>query len=253
MEISVWGCVLGMLLLAVPVVILNAQGLLPRRLWLCVLRMALFLAVPGALAWLLVAVDSPWLNVVSALLYVAATTVVMLFRHRLPLPRLFLPVAAGMVAAVAVVCAWLLLVLSVPSPFSTSRLLPVVALVAGGVAELEGRALACYYAGLLHHGQLYQYLVGNGATRTEAIRYLVRRTLQKVAVSGASRLSLIVVATTPLVAWAFMLCGASVFTAFAFQAVLLAATFSASVLSVYVALLLAQRFLLDSTEQLRQP
>ena len=47
--------------------------------------------------------------------------------------------------------------------------------------EVNYKALSVYYMGLKYHNQLYYYyLLGNGATHSEAVAYFVRRALEKV-------------------------------------------------------------------------
>ena len=118
--------------------------------------------------------------------------------------------------------------------------------MAGGIVEGQSKALSVYYSGLRNHNQLYYYLTGNGATRSEALHYLMQRAIQKSLAPGISRMAGLAVGIVPLVMWTMVVCGASVFDAVSLQILFVLAGVFASMLAVVVSLAVARRYSLDA-------
>ena len=174
-------------------------------------------------------------------------------RAKLPLRQLFLPVLAGTFAGVLVVGMYvLLLVMGGANVLEARYMIPVVAMLTGHLIHANSKALHVYYMGLRHHGQLYHYLLANGATHRRALGYLLRRAIQQSALPGLSGMGWVVMGVSPLVTWGMLLGGASVPAAVACQVVLLVAMFTAAVLSIIVTVAVSRRYLLDDYAQLRE-
>ena len=163
-----------------------------------------------------------------------------------------LPVFAGMLVAVLFASAILLFAnVAIGDGFGTRYLLPVLALLSGSIVDPMAQSLATYYAGLRHHNHLYYYLIGNGATRSEAIGYLMRRALEKSFVPGLRSMAGTVVGVAPVFMWTMMVCGASAFDAAAVQILVVLAVFAASVVAAVVSLTIARRYVIDGYDRLK--
>ena len=112
-------------------------------------------------------------------------------------------------------------------------------------------SLSAYYDGLRHHNQLYFYLLGNGATHAEALDAFVRRALEKAVVPGLSQMATMVVGTSPVIMWTVVMCGSGALEAAAFQLLVMAAVFCASVLSVLLSVTLTRRYMFDEYSRLK--
>lgn len=254
MYITLMQCILGLLLLLVPCYVFYVFNIpLLTKTLRSFLKMAGSLLVLGVLLYGVVALDKPLITLLFALLIIAWGAALSVVRAKLPLRQLFLPVLTGTFAGVLVVGMYvLLLVMGGANVLEARYMIPVVAMLTGHLIHANSKALHVYYMGLRHHGQLYHYLLANGATHRRALGYLLRRAIQQSALPGLSGMGWVVMGVSPLVTWGMLLGGASVPAAVACQVVLLVAMFTAAVLSIVVTVAVSRRYLLDDYAQLRE-
>lgn len=247
-------CILGLLLLLVPCYVFHVFNIpLLTKTFRSFLKMVGSLLVLGVLLYEVVALDKLFFTLLFALIIIVWGAALSIVRAKLPLRQLFLPVLAGTFAGVLVVGMYvLLLVMGGANVFEPRYAIPVVAMLTGHLIHANSKALHIYYMGLRHHGQLYHYLLANGATHSHALGYLLRRAIQQSALPSLSGMGWIVMGVSPLVMWGMLLGGASVLTAVACQLVLLIAMFTAAVLSIVVVVTISHRYLLDDYAQLKR-
>lgn len=237
------------LFLAVPLTLISLYGLnIMRQTVLALIRFVAMTAVYALAFYFVVRSSSIVADILFALAVVAFASLSVIGRGRLQAGKFFLPVGAGMVAGVlpVVVC----LVLCLPRGEGGvvtffHFVAPLAALVAVSVVEPTSAALTTYYAGLRNHNQLYYYLLGNGATRAEALDFLFRRALTKAISRCAASMALVGTVVAPTVMWTATVGGATAFSAAAFQILVVIGSFTAALIAVIVALLLARRYSLD--------
>ena len=251
--ISSIGMLIGAVFLVVPLLVAYVyQATMTRQLLVALCRMLLRLGVLGVLAYYLVEWDSVALDIVFLVLMVAYSTVSVLVKSRLRVGRYGVTVFSGMIVSTTLTACCLLIIFACSgNTLSTRLIVPAIALMAGGIVDGQSKALGVYYCGLLNHNQLYYYLIGNGATRSEALHYLMRRAIQKSLAPGISRMAGLAVGVVPLVMWAMVVCGASVADAVALQILLVLASLFASVVAVVVTLVVARRYSLDAYGRIR--
>ena len=137
----------------------------------------------------------------------------------------------------------MIFILGKNTPFDARYLIPVVGLLIGNMVENNGRALATYYSGLQYHAQLYTYLLGNGATHNEAVRYFVKRALEKSAIANLANMSVVVTGMSPVLLWSMLLGGTDILTAVVFQVTMSIVMFCTSMISLLITLRIAQLFI----------
>ena len=215
-------------------------------------RMMGLLLVLGFLLYEVMALNQWGITLLFALLMVVIGAILTVRRAKLPIRQLFVPVMAGTVTGVLVVGLYVLwLVVGVRNPLEVRFLIPVVGLLTGHLIQVNSQALHIYFMGLRHHSQLYHYLLGNGMKHSQALGYLFRRSIERAALPNIFTMGRMLIGVSPIILWSMMLAGASVFTALAFQLVLLIAMFSASLISVIVTVVVSRRYLLDDYHQLK--
>lgn len=253
MEITLIGFLLGLLLMLIPVYMIQACGArFLGKLAMAFVGMLVKCAALGAVLWLLQSWHSIAANVCAALLLMVVAALVESRRARLPLLSGYVPVLSGMVAGVVVVgLYYLFVVLGSKQPFEMSSLMPVVGMLCGGMLSVNAKALMYYRMGLRRHGQMYYYLLGNGATRSEALSYFRKRAMERVVLSYVSAMSRSVVASTPFVLWTAVACGLDVLTATALQVTVIVAMFSASAVTMMVTLAVASHHSFDAYGRLK--
>lgn len=240
------GLVLGALFLIIPLCIANVYGVKAERKTFSVfLGMLLRVGILGGVVYLLSKSGSALLSVLFAVVVLIFSITTTIVKARLKMRMFFVPIGVGMVGAIAMSASILLFAnLTVGSDFCLRYLLPVVALLSGGIADPIAKALSTYYMGLRNHNQLYYYLLGNGASRAEALRYLQKRALEQ-AFSSCTRQALTATSVSPVFMWTMLMCGTPVFDAVCWQLLIVMGVFASAIVAVVVALAVARRYVTD--------
>ena len=254
MEISILGFCLGLLLIFVPLYILQIHYKVNFlfKILRGLIKMFVFLGVTAVCLYFVFKWNNLWVNILWILLMIVAGSFVTTMKARLNIGRHLLPVTLGILASVLVVGVYFLLtVIGMKNAFDTRYFIPVFGLLIGGIVETNAQALRTYNMGLKYHGKLYYYLLGNGATRREALRYFEKRAMERVSIPCISKMALMMMGMTPVVMWSMLIEGSGIITAVAFQILLLIATFCASVVSIIVTLRVASKLSVDKYGKLK--
>lgn len=187
-----------------------------------------------------------WADVLASLLFIIMSAIVVTRRAKLAMGVHLMPVLVGTAVSVVLFTLYeVFIVMGSAAADVSTRLLPLVALLCGGIMEVNARALTFYNMGLQHHAHLYHYLLANGATPTDALFYFRKRAMERTVLHGVSRMSLSVVASTPWVLWTLLLCHQSLVTAVVLQIALMVAAIAAALVSMAVSLYMAGRYMPD--------
>lgn len=187
-----------------------------------------------------------WADVLASLLFIIMSAIVVTRRAKLAMGVHLMPVLVGTAVSVALFSLYLLFIVMGSAAVDVStRLLPLVALLCGGIMEINARALTFYNMGLQHHAHLYHYLLANGATPSDALFYFRKRAMERTVLHGVSRMSWSVIASTPWVLWTLLLCQQSWVTAVVLQIALMVAAIAAALVSMSVSLYMAGRYMPD--------
>lgn len=187
-----------------------------------------------------------WADVLASLLFIIMSAIVVTRRAKLAMGVHLMPVLVGTVVSVVLFTLYeVFIVMGSAAADVSTRLLPLVALLCGGIMEVNARALTFYNMGLQHHAHLYHYLLANGATPTDALFYFRKRAMERTVLHGVSRMSLSVIASTPWVLWTLLLCQQSWVTAVVLQIALVVAAIAAALVSMAVSLYMAGRYMPD--------
>ncbi len=243
MNISPLGIILGALLAAFPIFIIMRFRLnLMRHFLVSLFRMIVSVGVLAALIGLATYTDSISLSIVLSLIVCLFTALTTTVKARLKPRSDYLPIAAGSLAGILVIGFYFIfLVLGARNPFVTNVYLPVMGLLAGGITSANVKALTAYNDSLVHHGQLYNYLLGNGCTQRQALDYFVRRSLRASILTVSKQMSRMVFIEAPVAFFVALMGNISIVTAAALQVTLILAIASASVISVFVTLTIKRK------------
>jgi putative ABC transport system permease protein len=223
------------------------------KLLIAVGKMAGGLAALGLMLYWLVTVKSVVLSLAFVVVLIVMAAIVATNESRQPRGRVLLPLLAGSALSVVVISLWFLFfVMGQKNPFEVSQLIPVCGVIAAAVALTNGKALSAYYSGLYAHHQLYDYMIGNGATHTEATAHFQRRALERAMMPLLKCMGNLVVPLGCLMAWVLIMMGVAPLQAVLFEGLMLIAMLSASVLSLIIAILLGRHYSFDKYEQLKK-
>lgn len=253
MQITVIGLLLGVALLLVPIYFFQAYGLrlLGRTLSACAMMVAKF-AVVGAVLYFLFLWNNIVANILFTIVAVVLTAAAVVVKARLSLRHSFVPLLAGVAVAVVTVGAWMLFaVMTGNGAFTSPRLIPVVGLLCGAILEILGKALT-YYMGLRNHNDMYYFMLGNGATRQQALFYFRKRAMERTVTHFLRLISSSMFGCVPFIMWGMLLSGTEVVTAVAMQIVALAAMFTTALVALAVVLAVASRYSMDEYGRLKE-
>lgn len=251
---STIGIILGALFLLVPIyVICTFHIRLARPLAIATAKMLLKFGILFAIFYA-ITISGSWLaSIAFTILFVLYSATVATVKARLRFRTYYLPVFVGMLSAVAVVSLCLVFInLRASSATALKCFVPLAAMLCGNIVDTQAKALSAYYMGLKHHNKLYYYLLGNGASRKEALHYLLKRALEQALIPGISQMSACLASASPAVLWAMTLCGESIGNAVAMQLLLLLATLSASVIAVLATVTTARHYALDDYGRMKE-
>ena len=239
MEITVLGLALGMLLLVLPLYILYYYRInIWQKLAKGFLKMLVVMALTALFLKYIIEMNNTFVNILWFLLMAAV-----IVKARLHLRRFLMPVFAGVTVGSLITGLYLLfLSLGIENPIDGRFFIPIMGLLIGNMITVNSKALATYHAGTSYHAQLYDYLLGNGATYTEATRYIVRRTIEKTALPNIAHTAGIVVSSSPVIMWTMILGGTSAVSAAAIQVLIIVAMFCSSLMSMAVTLWVYRRY-----------
>ena len=121
---------------------------------------------------------------------------------------LWVIIMVGVAAVVLVGLYFLGFVLKLDNIFSAQYFIPVFGIIMGNMLGVNVIGLNTYYAGLRREQQLYYFLLGNGATRNEAIAPFVRQALIKAFSPGIANMAVTGLVALPgtMIGQIFLLC-----------------------------------------------
>lgn len=253
MNISVSGVLFGLLLLVIPFYICYYFRLrILHRFLRSVVVMMVSVALMSLVVYGAIVLKSVVYDIVAFFVLAMLSGGLALGRSGLKIDKMIVPVGLGSLVGVAFASFYLLfLVFSETNPFVPHLFVPLVGLVAGGMVSINAKGLQAYYFGLLYHNQLYDYLLGNGATHREAVRHFVRRAFEASIVAASKQMASLVFVSAPFLLFAMVMCGASLLTAASFQVLFYIVVLVASLISLGLALFVGRKYSFDEYERLK--
>ena len=237
---------LGLLLLLIPA---GALYWLERqkiaRLCFIFGRMIVQLLVLCLMVWGLFKVDRPWLSIAWLLVLALGMSWLVQKRCNLKSMALMPAVAVGLFVGVFVVGMWLLVLVLPGKAFDARWFVPVMTLLMGHTTSMLIRGLSTYLTALKADEQQYEFLRGNGILHLKALKPFMRRALLAVVQPTFANLKVLALTSMPLLLGGLLLGGLSPLRAFVLMLSMVCGCFSASVLTLGITILLADKSLFD--------
>lgn len=254
MNVSLLSVFFALLIIAFPIfVIIRYRLPLLNRFVKALLRLVLTTSLVALATLLCVKLNSLVVNIIVALLFGMFAASMSVLQSRLRMKAVFVPVLCGFLSGLLIVGVYTVsLILGARGWQVSVHLVPVMGLLSGGMIGAVSRALEVYYAGLRHHAQLYYYLLGNGSTHAQATEYFLRRALQTSVLFVSRQMSAVVFATAPVIFFVATIAGMNVLAATVLQVSFFIAVLGASLLAVFVALLIGRRYNFDGYNHLKK-
>lgn len=247
-DISYFSLLIGLLLLLIPIWFLYKYKTgLVRSTCIATVRMVVQLFFIGFYLKYLFLWNNVWLNFLWMMIMVVAASETTLTRTHIKKRVLLLPVMTGFLAGSLLVGIYFLgLVLHLEHLYETRYFIPIFGILMGNALSSNVIGLNAYFTALLRERQLYDYLLGNGATSAEARRPFVREALVKAFTPCIANMAVMGLVALPGTMIGQILGGSAPNTAIKYQMMIIVITFTASAISLMITLRLSSKKVFDS-------
>ena len=151
-----------------------------------------------------------------------------------------LPASAGLFVGVLAVGLWLLVAVLPIDAITARWFVPVMAVLIGHSASMQVRGLSTFASLTTNNRAQYDFLIGNGASKWQALMPFMRSSLLAIISPTITNLSALALATLPLLFCGMLLGGLSPINAFAVMLYSVIGCIASSVLSLGVTLVLTK-------------
>lgn len=244
----------GLLLLLVPIYYIwrFETGLL-KGICVGAIRMVFQMLFIGVYLRYLFEWDNPVINClwVFIMVYIAAETAIT--RTKVRRRILMMPLIVGfVVTCVLVGFYFLVIVLKLNNIFSAQYFIPIMGILLGNMLSVNVIAVGTFYSTLKREHNLYYYLLGNGASRNEALQPFVKQAIVKAFSPAIANMAVMGLVSLPGTMIGQILGGSSPNVAIKYQIMIVVVTMSASMLSLMIAISLSTRQAFDGYGRMKQ-
>lgn len=253
-DISYISLAIGLLLLVIPIFYIwrYETGLL-RGICVATIRMIAQMLFIGVYLRYLFYWDNPYINCLWVLIMVLIATETALSRTGVRRAVLMLPLIIGFVVSSLLVGLYFLgVVLRLDNIFSAQYFIPVFGILLGNMLSVNVIAVSTFYANLVREQNLYYYLLGNGATRNEALQPFVRQAIVKSFSPAIANMAVMGLVALPGTMIGQILGGSSPHVAIKYQIMIVVITMSASMLSLIISIMLSSKQAFDGYGRMRK-
>lgn len=253
-DISYFSLLIGMLLLLIPIYyIWRYETKLLKGICIGAVRMVIQMLFIGVYLRYLFEWDNPVINSLWVFVMVYIATETALTRTKVKRNVLMMPLVVGfMVAGVLIGLYFLGIVLKLDNVFSAQYFIPVMGILLGNMLTVNVIAVGTFYSTLQREQNLYYYLLGNGASRSEALKPFVRQAIVKSFSPTIANMAVMGLVSLPGTMIGQILGGSSPHVAIKYQIMIVVITMSASMLSLMIAIQLSAKRAFDGYGRMKR-
>ena len=244
----------GLLLLLVPIYYLwrYETGLL-KGFCVGAVRMVVQMLFIGVYLRYLFEWDSPLVNCLWVLIMVYIATETAITRTRVQRGVLMMPMIVGFVVASVLVGLYFLgIVLQLDNVFSAQYFIPIMGILLGNMLTVNVIAVGTFYSTLQREQNLYYFLLGNGASQSEALVPFIRQAIAKSFSPTIANMAVMGLVSLPGTMIGQILGGSTPDVAIKYQIMIVVITMSASMLSLMIAIRLSVKKAFDGYGRMRR-
>jgi putative ABC transport system permease protein len=252
-DISIQSLLLGLLLMAIPVYFLwkYRTGLVQSTVS-GLIRMVVQLFLVGLYLKYLFIWDNPILNAAWVVIMVFVATETALTRTKLKRSVMMCPIVVGFTTGALLVGLYFLgIVLELDNVFSVQYFIPIFGILMGNMLSSNVIALNTFYSHLKRESTYYYYMLGNGATVSEAVAPFVKQALVRAFSPAIANMAVMGLVALPGTMIGQILGGSTPDVAIKYQMMIIVITISASMLSIAVTLSLVKRMAFDKDGRMK--
>lgn len=253
-DISYLSLLVGMLLLLIPIYyIWRYETKLLKGICVGAVRMVVQMLFIGVYLRYLFEWDNPVINSLWVFVMVYIATETALTRTKVKRNILMMPLVVGfMVAGVLIGLYFLGIVLKLDNVFSAQYFIPIMGILLGNMLTVNVIAVGTFYSTLQREQNLYYYLLGNGASRSEALKPFVRQAIVKSFSPTIANMAVMGLVSLPGTMIGQILGGSSPHVAIKYQIMIVVITMSASMLSLMIAIQLSSKRAFDGYGRMKR-
>mgnify|MGYP003397228632 FL=1 len=253
-DISYISLLVGMLLLLIPIFyIWYYETKLLKAICIGAVRMVVQMLFIGVYLRYLFEWDNPVINSVWVFIMVYIASETALTRTRVKRSVLMMPLVIGFVVAGVLIGHYFLgIVLKLDNVFSAQYFIPIMGILLGNMLTVNVIAVGTFYSTLQREQNLYYFLLGNGASRSEALKPFVRQAIVKSFSPTIANMAVMGLVSLPGTMIGQILGGSSPHVAIKYQIMIVVITMSASMLSLMIAIQLSSKRAFDGYGRMKQ-
>ena len=237
-DISYVSLLVGLLLLLIPIYyIWRYETKLVKAICVGAVRMVVQMLFIGVYLRYLFEWDNPIVNLlwVCVMVYIAAETA--LSRTKVRRGVLMMPLIVGFIVASILVGLYFLgVVLGLNNVFDAQYFIPIMGILLGNMLTVNVIAVGTFYSTLQREQNLYYFLLGNGASQSEALIPFVRQAIAKSFSPTIANMAVMGLVSLPGTMIGQILGGSTPDVAIKYQIMIVVITMSASMLSLIIAI-----------------
>ena len=197
--------------------------------------------------------DSPLVNCLWVLIMVYIATETAITRTRVRRGVLMMPMIVGFVVASVLVGLYFLgVVLQLDNVFSAQYFIPIMGILLGNMLTVNVIAVGTFYSTLQREQNLYYFLLGNGASQSEALVPFIRQAIAKSFSPTIANMAVMGLVSLPGTMIGQILGGSTPDVAIKYQIMIVVITMSASMLSLMIAIRLSVKKAFDGYGRMRR-
>ena len=252
-DISYVSLLVGLLLLLIPIYyIWRYETKLVKAICVGAVRMVVQMLFIGVYLRYLFEWDNPIVNLlwVCVMVYIAAETA--LSRTKVRRGVLMMPLIVGFIVASILIGLYFLgVVLGLDNVFDAQYFIPIMGILLGNMLTVNVIAVGTFYSTLQREQNLYYYLLGNGASRSDALQPFVRQAIVKSFSPTIANMAVMGLVSLPGTMIGQILGGSTPDVAIKYQIMIVVITMSASMLSLIMAIGLSSKRAFDGYGRLK--
>ncbi|MBQ7823660.1 MAG: ABC transporter permease [Bacteroidaceae bacterium] len=186
--------------------------------------------------------NSVWINILWVVIMVGVASYTVLKRTKLPQKRLFPAVCVAFFFSIVILDVYFLgVVVRLEHLFDARYFIPISGMILGNMLSTNVMALNTFYSGVERERQLYHYLLGNGATLSEALAPFMREALIKSFNPALASMSVMGLIALPGTMTGQILGGSSPNVAIKYQITIMVTIFASTLISVLLTLWVSRK------------
>ncbi|QDP71227.1 iron export ABC transporter permease subunit FetB [Legionella israelensis] len=244
---------LAFLSLLVPAYILwTYETRLNKKMVIASLRMVVQLLFVGFYMEYLFQLDNPWINVAWILVMVAVANLATIDRSELRFKKeTLLPLFFATLLGVVITDIFFLnAVIQLPKTLAAQYTIPITGMVLGNCLTTNVIGLNAFFYGIKSEEERYQFYLACGASRSEALTPFISEAIRKSANPTLASMASIGLVYLPGMMTGQILSGSPPIIAIKYQIMIMFAIFLGTILSLYLGIQFAGRYVFKDTDML---